>query len=181
MVSLKAFRLTKTAAKPSGLVRKGARQKKDHCVLEVRKGVKMRPSWGIKEGVKSVQTAGTGWQEGVAPAGWWISLLAGGGVDAVPWSGPAQEVDREPASAGRVVSLPGEEISMQQRCCELWWIGQDRLRLQCRRAGLDPWVGKIPWRSEWHLTPVFLPGEFLGQRSLVGYSPWGHQESDTTG
>ena len=33
---------------------------------------------------------------------------------------------------------------------------------------------------EWLPTPVFLPGEFCGQRSLVGYSPWGHRESDTT-
>ena len=39
--------------------------------------------------------------------------------------------------------------------------------------------GKIPWR-EWQPTPVFLPGEFHGQRSLVGYSPWGLKESDMT-
>ena len=37
---------------------------------------------------------------------------------------------------------------------------------------------KIPWRREWLLTPVFLPGELLGQRSLVGYSPWGCKEMD---
>ena len=38
-----------------------------------------------------------------------------------------------------------------------------------RRCGFDPWVGKIPWRSEWQPTPVFLPGEsHHGQRSLVG-------------
>ena len=36
-----------------------------------------------------------------------------------------------------------------------------------RRSGFDPWVGKIPWRSDWLPTPVFLPGEFHGQRSLV--------------
>ena len=44
----------------------------------------------------------------------------------------------------------------------------------------DPWVRKIPWRREWQPTPVFLPGEFHGQRSLVGYSPWDWKESDTT-
>ena len=38
------------------------------------------------------------------------------------------------------------------------------------RLGFDPWVGKIPWRREWHPTPVLLPGEFHGQRSLAGYS-----------
>ena len=41
-------------------------------------------------------------------------------------------------------------------------------------------VGKIPWRREWQLTPVFLLGESNGQRSLVGYSPWGRKELDTT-
>ena len=48
---------------------------------------------------------------------------------------------------------------------------------QCRRhkrCGFDPWVGKIPWRGAWQPTPVFLPGECHGQRSLVGYSPQGH-------
>ena len=44
-----------------------------------------------------------------------------------------------------------------------------------QEAIFDPWVGKIPWRKEWLPTPVFLPGEFHGQRSLVGYSLWGHR------
>ena len=44
----------------------------------------------------------------------------------------------------------------------------------------NPWVGKIPWRREWLPTPVFLPAEFHGQRKLVGYSPLGHKELDTT-
>ena len=51
---------------------------------------------------------------------------------------------------------------------------------QCRRHGFNPWIGKIPWRRKWHPTPVLLPGESHGGRSLVGYSPWGHKESDTT-
>ena len=46
--------------------------------------------------------------------------------------------------------------------------------------GFDPWVGKIPWRRKWQPTPVLLPGESHGGRSLVGYSPWSHKESDTT-
>jgi len=50
----------------------------------------------------------------------------------------------------------------------------------CQRLWLDPWVGKIPWRREWQPTPVFLPGESHGWRSLAGYSPWGRKESDTT-
>ena len=44
----------------------------------------------------------------------------------------------------------------------------------------NPWVGKIPWRRKWQPTPVFLPGESHGERILVGYSPRGHKESDTT-
>ena len=54
---------------------------------------------------------------------------------------------------------------------------------QCRRhkkQSFNPWVGKIPWRRAWQPTPVFLPGESHGQRSLAGCSPWGHKESDTT-
>ena len=47
---------------------------------------------------------------------------------------------------------------------------------QCRRPELDPWVGKIPWRRAWQHTPVFLPGGSHGQRSLGGYSPWGHKD-----
>ena len=46
------------------------------------------------------------------------------------------------------------------------------------RAGFYPWVRKIPWRRKWQPTPAFLPGEFHGQRSLVGYSPWGHKKLD---
>ena len=41
--------------------------------------------------------------------------------------------------------------------------------LQCGRLGFDPWVGKIPWRRALQPSPVFLPGELHGQRSLVGY------------
>ena len=36
----------------------------------------------------------------------------------------------------------------------------------------DPWVRKIPWRREWLPTPVFLPGESHGKKSLAGYSSW---------
>ena len=44
----------------------------------------------------------------------------------------------------------------------------------------DPWVRKISWRRAWQPTPIFLPGESHGQRSLGDYSPWGGKESDTT-
>ena len=54
-----------------------------------------------------------------------------------------------------------------------------KIFLQCRRLKFDPWVRKIPWRRCWLPTPLFLPGEFSGQRSLAGYSPRGLKESDT--
>ena len=41
---------------------------------------------------------------------------------------------------------------------------------KCRKPGFDPWAGKIPWRRKWLPIRVSLPGEFYGQRSLVGYS-----------
>ena len=52
--------------------------------------------------------------------------------------------------------------------------------MQETRCGFDPWVGKIPWRSKWPPTPVLLPGESHGHRSLESYSPWDCKESDTT-
>ena len=62
-----------------------------------------------------------------------------------------------------------------------WWLRLQRICLPlCRRPRFDPWGRKILWRREWLPTPVFLPGEFHEQRSLVGYSPWGHKESDMT-
>ena len=72
-------------------------------------------------------------------------------------------------------------------CQEVLWDfkgfpgGSDSKESTCNAGdlGLIPGSGNIPWRREWQPTPVFLPGEFHGQRSLVGYSPWVHKESDT--
>ena len=47
-------------------------------------------------------------------------------------------------------------------------------------SGLIPGWGRSPWRRQWQSTPAFLPREFHGQKSLAGYSPWDHTESDTT-
>ena len=47
------------------------------------------------------------------------------------------------------------------------------------RFRLDPWVRKIPWRKKWQPAPVFLPGKLHGQRSLLGYCPWGCKGLDT--
>ena len=57
----------------------------------------------------------------------------------------------------------------------LWWIRRQRTCLPMETR-FDPWVRKIPpWRRKWQHTAVFLPGKSHGQRSLVGYSPWGRK------
>ena len=55
------------------------------------------------------------------------------------------------------------------------WLSWLRICLQCQRPGLDPWVGKIPWRRERLPTPEFRPREFHGL-----YSPWYRKKSDMT-
>ena len=51
---------------------------------------------------------------------------------------------------------------------------------ETQRHRLNPGVRKILWRRAWQPTPIFLSGESYGQKSLVGYSPWGPKESDMT-
>ena len=66
------------------------------------------------------------------------------------------------------------------KCC-----GSDGKESACSAEdlGLIPVSGRFPWGREWLPTPLFLPGESHGQRSLVGYSPWSHldclKNSDT--
>ena len=78
-----------------------------------------------------------------------------------------------------------ERKSLLGYICHMGFLGGASGRepaCQCRRhkrCRFTPWVGKIPLRREWQPSPVFSPGESQGQRSLAGYSPWGHQESDT--
>ena len=57
-------------------------------------------------------------------------------------------------------------------------MGASLVAQMVKNPGFNPWVGKIPWRRKWQPAPVFLPGESHGQRSLAGYSPWGHKELD---
>ena len=60
-----------------------------------------------------------------------------------------------------------------------WWLRRKSVSLKCGRPGIDYCVGKIPWRRKWQSTPALLPGKSHGRRSLIGYSPWCHKESDT--
>ena len=76
-------------------------------------------------------------------------------------------------NAGDLGLIPG----LGKGLCR-WHSGKEST-CQCRKLRFDPWVGTIPQRRKWQPTPVFLPGKFHRQRSLAGYSAWGHTESDT--
>ena len=78
---------------------------------------------------------------------------------------------------------PWMKLTFMSKYWVLWafpgsqWL---RIHLQCRRQRpvFDPLVRKIPWNRKWQPTSVILPRKFQGQRSLVGYSPCCHKESD---
>ena len=70
-----------------------------------------------------------------------------------PWLGSCQN------QANTMINASGKEPACQGR--------------RLKRHRIHPWVRKIPWRRKWQPTPVFLPGKFLGQRSLAGYHPRG--------
>ena len=77
-------------------------------------------------------------------------------------------LSREPLYSSKIISgLP-------------WWLSGKESACQCRGLEFSPWSRKIPWRRKWQPTPVFLPRKSHGQRSLVGYSPWGCKEPDVT-
>ena len=85
-------------------------------------------------------------------------------------------------------SMPVWSLALPQydldNYCHLSVLGTGSKESACNaedvRLGFSPWVGKIPWRRKRLPNPVFLPGEFHGQRSLAGHRPWGHKELDTT-
>ena len=85
----------------------------------------------------------------------------------LPWKIPQTEEPDGLQSRGFIIGLPR-------------WLNAKESACQHRRLRFYPWVGKIPWRRKWQPTPVFLPGESHGRRSLVGYSPRGRKELDTT-
>ena len=81
----------------------------------------------------------------------------------------------------QVDPYPSLPLPGTSNCWRLpWWLRRQRVFLQYRRPGLDPWIGNIPWRKEWQPTLVLLPGKSHGWRCLTGYSPWGCKESNTT-
>ena len=82
-------------------------------------------------------------------------------------------VGKEVQEGGTYVSLWLTHVAVQQwasRCLS----GKASV-CQCRRCEFDLLVGKISWSRKWQPTPLFLPRKSHAQRSLVGYSPWGHR------
>ena len=82
--------------------------------------------------------------------------------------------DEEGVATESTLPSPLFSIGLPQR------LSSTRVHLQYRRPRFDPRVWKILWRKKGQPTTVFLPGEFHGSCSLVGYRPWGSKESDTT-
>ena len=88
--------------------------------------------------------------------GQWVSPRAGSGCCPRCWDIQLLEARIRRALSPTYIFFPGGAGGKEPAC-------------QCRRQ-FNPWVRKIPWRRKWPPAPVFLPGEFQGQRSLVGYS-----------
>ena len=80
------------------------------------------------------------------------------------------------------LSLEEEKMKIKITACYDKYSGKESTG-QCRshkRHGFGSWVGKILWSKKWQPIPVFSPGQFHGQKSLVGHSPWGDKELDMT-
>ena len=119
-------------------------------------------------------------------SGPWAHVSVKGSMSSAAWKEAVSHATVEQTGAVRPHLTSG--VSLVSICCLLGSSfpggasGKEPINRcrRCRRLKFDPWVGKIPWRRAWQPTPVFLPGEPHGQRSLVGYSLWGHKELDVT-
>ena len=103
----------------------------------------------------------------------WLDLLA---VQGTPKSPPIPQL-KSINSFGAIANVDIYHLVTLCRASEVVPVVKNP---PARRHGFNPWVTKIPWRRKWQPTPVLLPGKAHGQRSLVGYSPWGRKELDTT-
>ena len=97
------------------------------------------------------------------------------------WEGETEHIANE---SYNLTSLLFEHIEFFLNCRSATLIGKthgsDGKESTCNAGDLiKPWIRKIPWMRAWQPNPVFSPGEFHGQGRLMGYSPWGHKDSDT--
>ena len=93
---------------------------------------------------------------------------------------PKQFTNRYRHMSWNVLAILKLEEKRWLKPTSLLYILPNPKRSHQRRSQSRLSPGEIPWRREWLPTPVFLPGEFLGWRSLAGYSPWVHKESYMT-
>ena len=87
----------------------------------------------------------------------------------------------DPGSIPGSERSPGEGIGYLRQYSWASLVAQSVKNLPAIGPGLNPWGGKIPWRSTWQPTPVFVPGESSWTEEPGGRSSWGHKESDMTG
>ena len=83
----------------------------------------------------------------------------------------------DPSSIPGLERLPGEGIGYP---LQYSWASVMAQSVKNPFTMQETWVGKIPWRRAWQPTPVFLPGEFYGQKNLADCGPWSRKESDMT-
>jgi len=76
--------------------------------------------------------------------------------------------------------FPSIRVFSNESVLRTRWLSGKEFSYQYRRHRFTSRVGKILWRRAWQPTPVFLPREAHGQRSLAGYSPWGHKQFEKT-
>ena len=105
------------------------------------------------------------------PRLWQLKMSSGGRISLSPL--PPYSLLPSPPPALRTMDVDYIDIRISGASLVAQTV--KRIYQQFRRHRFDPWVGKIPWRREWLSTPIFLPGKSHGQRSLVGYSLWGHR------
>ena len=111
------------------------------------------------------------WENRVQSLGWEDPLEKGMATSILPYSCLENSMDR-----GAWQSMGSQRVWQDwNNSTHTWWLSGKDFSCQCKRRGLSPWVRKIPCRRKWQPTLVFLLGKFHGQRSLVGYSPWGHR------
>ena len=97
---------------------------------------------------------------------------------------PGSSAGEESAyNAGDPSSIPGSGVSPEEGVgypLQYSWASLVAQMVKNLPAMQETWVRKSPWRKAWQLTPVFLPGEPHGHRSLAGCSPKGRNELDVT-
>ena len=100
----------------------------------------------------------------------------------ISWLQSSSAVILEPPKIKSATVSPSicHEVMGPDAMILIFWMLSFKPTFSLSSFTFDPWGGKILWRRKWQSTPVLLPGKFCGWRCLVGFSPWGRKELDTT-